>query len=157
MFRLKLWAPPPYLKVWIRHCRKPSYKHCLQVAFTTTLEGGSWGYPYIKISAYRQATQPMKGWPHHRGDRGLRLLLFSNSGVSSFPSHKNRSVKVLWDGPYGFLSSSEKTRECLTICRSQIITEAAFSSQLFKDPEFWSDRGLNPEPQLIRLALCHLN
>ena len=33
-----------------------------------------------------------KGWPHHRG---LRPLLFSNSSVGSFTSHKNRSVKVL--------------------------------------------------------------
>ena len=28
------------------------YIHCLQVAITT-LEGGLWGYPYIKISPYR--------------------------------------------------------------------------------------------------------
>ena len=35
-----------------------------------------------------------KGWPHHRG---LRPLLFSNSDVGSFTSHKNKSVKVLWD------------------------------------------------------------
>ena len=49
-----------------------------------------------------------KGWPHHRG---LRPLLFSNSDVGSFTSHKNKSVKVLWDGTYGFSSSSEKTRK----------------------------------------------
>ena len=49
-----------------------------------------------------------KGWPHHRG---LRPLLFSNSSVGSFTSHKNKSVKVLWDGTYGFLSLSEKTRK----------------------------------------------
>ena len=53
---------------------------------------------------------------------------------------------MLWDWTYGFLSSSEKTRECLTICRGQIITKAALSSQLFKDPEFWFGRGLNPRP-----------
>ena len=28
-----------------------------------------------------------EGWPQHRG---LRLLLFSNSGVGSFTSHKNQ-------------------------------------------------------------------
>ena len=39
-----------------------------------------------------------KGWPHHRG---LQLLLFLNSDVGSFTSHKNKSVKVLWDGTYG--------------------------------------------------------
>ena len=47
-----------------------------------------------------------KGWPHHRG---LRPLLFSNSDVGSFTSHKNKSVKVLWDGTYDFSSLSEKT------------------------------------------------
>ena len=49
-----------------------------------------------------------EGWPQHRG---LRPLLFSNSGVGSFTSHKNRSVKVLWDRTYGFLSLPEKTRK----------------------------------------------
>ena len=49
-----------------------------------------------------------EGWPQHRG---LRPLLFSNSGVGSFTSHKNKSVKVLWDGTYGFSSLSEKTRK----------------------------------------------
>ena len=48
-----------------------------------------------------------KGWPHHRG---LLPLLFSNSCVGSFTSHKNKSVKVLWDGTYNFSSLSEKTR-----------------------------------------------
>ena len=49
-----------------------------------------------------------EGWPQHRG---LRPLLFSNSGVGSFTSHKNKSVKVLWDGTYDFSSLSEKTRK----------------------------------------------
>ena len=44
-------------------------------------------------------------WP------GLRPPLFSNSDVGSFTSHKNKSVKVLWDGTYGFSSLSEKTRK----------------------------------------------
>ena len=49
-----------------------------------------------------------RGWPHHRG---LRPLLFSNSGVGSLTSHLNRSVKVLWDRTYGFSSLSKKTRK----------------------------------------------
>ena len=49
-----------------------------------------------------------KGWPHHRG---LWPLLFSNSDVGSFTSHKNKSVKVLRDRTYGFSSLSEKTRK----------------------------------------------
>ena len=31
--------------------------------------------------------------------------------VRSFTSHKNKSVKALWDGTYGFSSLSEKTRK----------------------------------------------
>ena len=49
-----------------------------------------------------------EGWPHHRG---LRPLLLSNSDVGSLTFHKNKSVKVLWDRTYGFLSLSEKTRK----------------------------------------------
>ena len=49
-----------------------------------------------------------KGWPHRRG---LRPLLLANSDVGSFTSHKNKSVIVLWDGTYGFLSLSEMTRK----------------------------------------------
>ena len=33
------------------------------------------------------------------------------SDVGCFTSHKNKSVKVLWDGTYGFSSLSEKTRK----------------------------------------------
>ena len=70
-----------------------------------------------------------KGWPHHRG---VRPPLFSNSGVGSFMSRKNRSVKVLWDRTCGFSSLP--------------VTKAALSSQLFWDPDCWSGRGLNPWP-----------
>ena len=84
-----------------------------------------------------------KGWPHHRA---LRPLLFSNSGVASFTSHKNKSLKVLWDGIYGFSFLSEKTRKSF----ADVITKAALSSQLFKDPECWSGRGLNLRPPARR-------
>ena len=36
-------------------------------------------------------------------------VLFSNNDEGSFTSHKNKSVKVLWDGTYCFSSLSEKT------------------------------------------------
>ena len=49
-----------------------------------------------------------KGWPLHQG---LQPLLFSNSGVGSFTSHKDKSMKVLWDGTYGFSSLPKKTRK----------------------------------------------
>ena len=38
-------------------------------------------------------------------------LLFSNGDVGSFTSHKNKLVKAMWDGTYGFSSLSEKTRK----------------------------------------------
>ena len=84
-----------------------------------------------------------QGWPHHRG---LRPLLFSNSDVGSFTSHKNKSVKVLWDGTYGFSSLSEKTRKSnhLQMSFAVVITKPALSSQLFKDPEGWSGQGFKP-------------
>ena len=36
---------------------------------------------------------------------------YSFRRVGSFTPHKNKSVKVLWDGTYGFSSLSEKTRK----------------------------------------------
>ena len=82
-----------------------------------------------------------KGWPHHRG---LRPLLFSNGDVGSFTSHKNKSVKVLWDRTYSFSSLSEKTRKSNQF--ADVITKAALFSQLFKYPECWCSRGLNLWP-----------
>ena len=79
-----------------------------------------------------------KGWPDHCG---LRPLLFLNSDVGSFTSRKNKLVKVLLDRTYSFSSSSEKTRKSNHF--ADVITKAAFSSQLFQDPECRSGRGLN--------------
>ena len=61
-----------------------------------TPEGGSRRHPYIKISPNKQPTQPRKDWSHHQG---LHPLLFSNSGVGSFTSHKNQISEniVRWD------------------------------------------------------------
>ena len=83
-------------------------------------------------------TTTRKGWPHHRS---LRPLLFSNSDVGTFTFHKNKAGKVLCTvfRPY------PRRLESLTICRC-LITKAALSSRLFKDPECWSGRGLNPRP-----------
>ena len=39
------------------------------------------------------------------------IWIFSNSDVGSFTSHKDKSMKVLWDGTYGFSSSPKKTRK----------------------------------------------
>ena len=49
-----------------------------------------------------------EGWPHHRV---LRPLLFSNSGVGSFTSHKNQISVCAVRRNHGFSSLSEKTRK----------------------------------------------
>ena len=38
--------------------------------------------------AWVTCAQPVKGWSHHKG---LRPLVFSNSSVGSFTSHKNQT------------------------------------------------------------------
>ena len=82
-----------------------------------------------------------KGWPHHRG---LRPLLFSNSDVGSFTSHKNKPEKVLWDGTYDFSSLSEKTRRSNHLQMS--LQRQHFLLSFYKDPECWSGQGLKPWP-----------
>ena len=49
-----------------------------------------------------------ESWPLHRV---LRPLLFSNSGVGSFTSHKNQVSVSALNGTYCFSSLSEKTRQ----------------------------------------------
>ena len=72
-----------------------------------------------------------------------------NTGNCAFPtlyeqwvgSLTNYYEQGLWDGTYGLLSLSEKTRKS-----GHLITKAALSPRLFKDPEWWSGRVLNPRP-----------
>ena len=59
----------------------------------------------IPTQSYNLTTQP------GHTTRGYIPLFFSNSGVGSFTSHKDRSVKVLWDRTYSFSSLSEKTKK----------------------------------------------
>ena len=86
-----------------------------------------------------------KGWPHHRG---LRPVLFSKSDVGSFTPHKNKSVKVLWDGTYGFSSLSEKTRKSkhLQMSLQRQHFGLQFGRKIRRPPECWSGRSLNPRP-----------
>jgi len=49
---------------------------------------------------------------------------------------------VLWDGTYVFCPYPRRL-ESLTVCRCHK-TKAAISFQVFKDPECWSGRALNP-------------
>ena len=88
-----------------------------------------------------------QGWPNHQG---LRPLFFSNSDVGSFTSNKNKSVKVLWDGPMIFHPYLRRL-ESLTI--ANVITKAALSSQLSKDPECWSGWGLDLWPPAQQTGL----
>ena len=60
------------------------------------------------------------------------------------PTRTRYSVKVLWDGTYAFSSLSEKTGK--SNCLQDVTKKTALSSQLLKDPECWSGRGLNPRP-----------
>ena len=89
----------------------------------------------------------------------LRPLLFSNSGVGSFTSHKNRSVKVLWDGTYGFSSLSEKTRKSnhlqMSLQRQHFLL--SYLKALIVCPAGVWTRGLPlSRPALSQLAaVCH--
>ena len=85
--------------------------------------------------------QPVKrGWPHHWG---LRPLLFFNSSVGSFTSHKNQiSVSaVRRDLRFSVLIQDAD---------ADVITKAALSPQLFKDPECCSGGGSNPRPPALQ-------
>ena len=53
--------------------------------------------------------------------------------------------KGLWDGAYGLLSLCEKTRKSNRL-QIDVITKAALSPQLFKDPVCWSGWGLKLRP-----------
>ena len=65
--------------------------------------------------------------------------------VGSFTSCRNVSNEELRDAACGLLYLSEKTRESSHL-QIYVITKAALSTQLFKDPECWSSQGLNPRP-----------
>ena len=99
---------------WMNECPLTIHFNMWTVSSDISIQRRHWQPLSVHLWAY--CTHPTRdvndmmseGWPHHRG---LRPLLFSNSGVGSFTSHKNKSVKVLWDGTYGFSSLSEKTRK----------------------------------------------
>ena len=94
-----------------------------------------------------------KGWPHHRG---LRPLLFSNSDVGSFMSHKdNLSLKVLWDGTYGFSSLSKKTRKSnhlQTSSQRQHFLLSYFKTLSVGPARAWTHNLLLSRPALSQLS-----
>ena len=79
--------------------------------------------------------QAQEGWPPYQG---LRTQLFSNSGVGSLKSHKNQIRESAVRRDLWFF--------ILIYTFADVITKAAVSSQLFKEPERWSSQGLNPRP-----------
>ena len=77
--------------------------------------------------------------------QGQSPLPFPNSGVGSCTSHKNQIRPV---GPTGAYSSlSEKVRKSyfqqMSLQRQHFLL---VFSQLFKEPQCWSGRGMNPRP-----------
>ena len=118
-----------------------TYIHCLQVVIMTP-EGGSWGYPYIKISPHRYPSQPRKGWSHQRGVRLLCYIPHSFCKVAwvLLCLTRTREVKGLWDRTCSVSSLSMKMRN------ADVITKAALSSHLFKDTECSSGQGVNSKP-----------
>ena len=82
--------------------------------------------------------------PHYRG---LCPLLFRNSSVGSFTSHKNQnSERVVSFRPY------PRRLKYLTICRCY--NKGSQSPKLFQDPECWSGRGLNPRAPAQLTGAC---
>ena len=65
--------------------------------------------------------------------------------MGSFMFRKMVNHEVLRDGAYGLSSLSEKTIES-NHSVADVITKAALSTRLFKEPECWSGQGSNPQP-----------
>ena len=91
---------------------------CEQEAWMAVYNGatGSHSQPIYELTV---PTQPMtwmtcEGWPHHQG---LRPLVFSNSGVGSFKSHKNQISVSAVRRDLQFFISFLRRLESLTICK----------------------------------------
>ena len=68
---------------------------------------------------------------------------YSLRTVSGFFNVPQSYLQGLWDGAYGLSSLSEKTRKSNHLQMSEQ-RQHFLLSYLFKDPEWWSGRGLNP-------------
>ena len=105
-------------------------------SITSTIWCGTHNRPCLQLP-----TQPRRGWPHRPS---LRPLLFSNSGVGPFTSHKNQISQSTVTQTYGFSSLSEKTRKSNGLQMS--LQRQHFPSVIKKTRKCWSGRGLNPRP-----------
>ena len=120
-----------------------------------------WQFRLLKESSpYRYwPTQPRKGWQHHLD---LRPMLFPNSGVSSFRSHKYQISPV---GPTVFLTYPEKLQS-LTVFRCPYYKGKTFFSLLWVlvGPGFesWHEKlsradGGNPKAREILITKGHIH
>ena len=89
-----------------------------------------------------------EGWPQHRG---LRPLLFSNSGVGSLTSHKNQISVSAVRRDLRFSSLSEKTRKSNRLQMS--LQRQHFLLSYVKDPESWPAGVCTRDLPLSRPAL----
>ena len=118
------------------------------VSSDVSIQRRHWQPPSVHLWAY--CTHPThdvndvmcEGWPQHRG---LRPLLFSNSGVGSFTSHKNQiSVSKCCETgsivfhPYPSIAERQCNRSQMSLQRQH------FLLSYLKDPECWSGLGSNP-------------
>ena len=97
---------------------------------------------YVANISEHLPTQP---WEYTHKDQtttpGTTSPTLCEQWVGSLTSHRVIYEQGLWDGTYGVSFLSEKTRKSNHLQMSLHIT---LSPQLFKDPEWWSGRGLNP-------------
>lgn len=120
------------------------YIHCLQVAITMTPEGGSWVYPYIKISS-----SPYRSLTHQAQERSMSPTFFEQFLAFIVPQEPDK-WKYCKMGPTVFRPFSKKTRKSNRF--ADVITNAVLSSQLFKVPDPSPSRV---EPATSRSADLH--
>ena len=108
------WGPLVYFE-WMNEWRVvddrtadvPSYNTFFNM-WTVSLDVSIQRHHWQTLSVHLWAYCTHEGWPQHRG---LRPLLFSNSGVGSFTPHKNQISVSAVRRDLRFSSLSEKTRK----------------------------------------------
>ena len=99
------------------------------VSSDVSLQRRHWQPPSIHLWAYCNPPSPWCEWCD-----AWRL--------TTKPGSTSPTLGDGWDGTYGFSSLSGLESQPF----ADVITKAALTSQLFKDPECWFSRGSNPWP-----------